>query len=87
MKAVRGERILYALFDRGATYSCINEDIVEDIETLTQLHTRMQMITASAFTFMEIKFRVALDFYHEDIRLSDEFYVIPDLSEQVVIGA
>jgi len=83
----KGEKILYALFDSGATYSCINDDVVEELENLTPLHTPMKMITASASVFMEINFRVALDFYHEDIRLTDEFYVIPNLSEQVIIGA
>lgn len=82
-----GERILYALFDSGATYSCINDAIIEQLEHLTLLHTPMRMSTASASTFMEIKHRVTLDFYHEDIRLTDEFYVIPDLSEEVIIGA
>ena len=83
----KGEKILYALFDSGATYSVINEELVEELEVLIPLHTPMKMITASASTFMEIKYRVALDFYHDDIRLTDEFYVIPDLSEQVIIGA
>ncbi|MCD6011278.1 MAG: hypothetical protein K0Q79_1140 [Flavipsychrobacter sp.] len=83
----KGEKVLYALFDSGATYSCINEEIVEELENLTPLHTPMRMITASASTFMEVKFRVALDFYHQDIRLTDEFYAIPDLSEQAIIGA
>ena len=82
-----GEKILYALFDSGATYSCINYEMVEELEQLTPLHTPMGMVTASASTFMEIKHRVTLDFYHEDIRLSDEFYVIPDLSEQAIIWA
>jgi predicted aspartyl protease len=83
----KGEKILYALFDSGATYSCINDEVVEELENLTHLHTPMRMVTASASTFMEVKYWVTLDFYHEDIRLSDEFYVIPDLSEQVIIGA
>lgn len=83
----KGEKNLYALFDSGATYSCIHEEIAEELEVLTNLHTPMRMITATASTFMEIKHRVALDFYHYDTRLTDEFYVIPDLSEQVIIGA
>ena len=83
----KGERNLYALFDSGATYSCIHEDIATELEVLTNLHTPMRMVTATASTYMEIKHRVTLDFYHYDIRLTDEFYVIPDLSEQVIIGA
>ena len=83
----KGEKILYALFDSGATYSCINDEVVEELEILTPLHTPMKMVTAQASVFMEINCRVALDFYHEDIRLTDEFYVIPNLSEQAIIGA
>ena len=83
----KGERNLYALFDSGATYSCIHEEIAEELEVFTNLHIPMRMTTATASTFMEIKHRVTLDFYHDDVRLSDEFYVIPDLSGQVIIGA
>jgi predicted aspartyl protease len=83
----KGEKVLYALFDSGATYSCINDEVIEELENLTPLHTPMKMVTASASTYIEVKYRAALDFYHEDIRLTDEFYVIPNLSEQVIIGA
>ncbi len=83
----KGEKYLYALFDSGATYSCINETLVEDIEILTPLHTPMKLATASKDTYMEISNRSTIDFYHEDIRLSDEFLVVPGLSEEVIIGA
>ena len=83
----KGEKNLYALFDSGATYSCISSEIVEDLEILTPLHTPMKLATASNSTFIEITNRVTLDFYHEDIRLSDEFLVVPELSEEVIIGA
>ena len=75
------------MFDSGATYSCINESLVEDLEILTPLHTPMRLATASDHTYMEINNRSTLDFYHEDVRLSDEFLVVPGLSEEVIIGA
>ena len=83
----KGEKNLYALFDCGATYSCISEDSVEGLEELLQLHTPLRLSTASAATFMEITHRTTLDFYHEEVRLSDEFLVVPGLSEEVIIGA
>ena len=83
----KGERVLYALFDSGATYSFINDEEMDSLEEAAMLHTPMRVATASATTFMEIKHRAALDFYYEDVRLTDEFYVVPDLSEQVIIGA
>ena len=83
----KGEKNLYALFDSGATYSCINETLVKDLEIFTPLHTPMRLSTASTSTFMEIKNICRLDFYHEDVRLSDEFLIVPGLSEEVIIGA
>lgn len=47
----------------------------------------MRMLTASVAAVIEVKHRIVADFYYEDIRLTDEFYIIPDLSEQVIIGA
>ena len=83
----KGEKNLYALFDSGANYSCINETVVEDLEMLTPIHTPMRLATASDTVYMEITSRTTLDFYHEEIRLSDEFLVVPGLSEEVIIGA
>lgn len=37
--------------------------------------------------FSEVKYAVMLDFYINDVLLSDGFFVVPDLSEEVVIGA
>jgi predicted aspartyl protease len=83
----KGEKYLYALFDSGATYSCITEAAASELANLETLHTPMTLATASADTFMMIRNTSRLDFYHEDIRLSDEFLVVPGLSEEVIIGA
>lgn len=83
----KGEKYLYALFDSGATYSCISAESIENLANLESLHTPMKLATASDKTYMEINNRSTLDFYHEDIRLSDEFLVVPGLSEEVIIGA
>jgi hypothetical protein len=76
---------LYALFDSGATYACINEVIAEELEIFNPLHTPMKLATASELVFMDISKIVRLDLYKNDIRLSDEFLVVPSLSEEVVI--
>ena len=83
----KNSKHLYALFNSGASYSCINEDIAEELEIFTPIHTPMKLATASEHVYMEITHRVNLDFYKDDIRLSDEFLVVPSLSEEVVIGA
>lgn len=83
----KGEKNLYALFDSGATYSCITEELAAELANLETLHTPMTLSAASTDTFMVIRNTSRLDFYHDDIRLSDEFLVVPGLSEEVIIGA
>jgi hypothetical protein len=81
-----GEKTLYTLFDSGATFSCINEEYVQDIETMLPLPRPLRVATASEGTYMEIKHAVRMDFYIDDIRLSDEFMVVKNLSEEAILG-
>jgi hypothetical protein len=37
--------------------------------------------------YIEIKEAILLDFYINDILLSDEFLVVPDINEEIIIGA
>lgn len=82
-----GEKTLYTLFDGGANLSCINPDMVEGIADLQPLGRIRKLATASEGLFIEVKYRVALDFYINDVLLSDEFLVVPNLSEEAIIGA
>ena len=82
-----GEQHLYTLFDSGANLSCISPDYVRDIEKPVSLGRVRRVATASEGHYIEIHERVVLDFYIEDILLSDEFLVVPGLSEEVIIGA
>lgn len=83
----KGEKIFYALFDSGAILSCINEDFAVQIANLEPfLHPR-KIATAAEHHFIEITSRISTDFYLNDVHLSDEFLVVPQLSEEVIIGA
>jgi hypothetical protein len=82
-----GEKHLYTLYDSGANLSCIHPDYLKDLETPIQLGRIRQIGTASAGHYIEVTQRVSLDFYMDDVLLSDEFLVIPGLSEEVIIGA
>jgi hypothetical protein len=81
-----GEKRLYALFDSGATFSCISGEAVENLEERLKLHHPLEVATASAGQYLKIEYSTRLDFYYEDIRLSDEFIIVPSLSEDVVLG-
>lgn len=81
-----GERILYALFDSGASYSGIHPDLASELGHVEKLPRPMTFATASAGHFLEVTETIRCEFYLDELRLSDEFLIIPDLSEEVIIG-
>ena len=83
----KGEKILYTLFDSGANLSCINPDLIEGIEKPVSLGRIRKLSTASEGHFIEVREAIRLDFYINDVLLSDEFLLVPKLSEEAVIGA
>jgi hypothetical protein len=83
----KGEKHLYTLFDSGANLSCINPEYVKGLETPVSLGRIRRVSTASEGHYIEIKERVTLEFYINDILLSDEFLLVPNLSEEAIIGA
>ncbi len=83
----KGEKELEGLFDSGATYSCIEKGLAQRLEIFTPLSTPLTLGTAKKGEDVEVKERVSLDFYLNGYRFSDEFMVIPDFSEELIIGA
>jgi hypothetical protein len=83
----KGEKTLYTLFDSGANLSCIHPDFIKDLETPIPLGRIRKLATASEGHYIEIKEIIRLDFYINDVLLSDEFLVVPGLSEEAIIGA
>jgi predicted aspartyl protease len=82
----KGEKPLLTLFDSGAHLSCIDPQFIEELETPVPLGHIRRLATASIGHYIEVKERVTLDFYIDDILLSDEFLVVPGLSEEAIIG-
>src|SRR6187455_3880699 len=82
-----GETRMMTLFDSGANLSCINPNYLNNIEAPVKLGHVRKIYTASEGHYIEVKERVALDFYLEDVLLSDEFLLVPGLSEEAIIGA
>jgi hypothetical protein len=83
----QGEKKLYTLFDSGANLSCINPEYLENLETPVHLGRTRRIATASEAHYIEVNYVVRLDFYINDVLLSDEFLVVPGLSEEAIIGA
>jgi hypothetical protein len=83
----KSEKHLYTLFDSGANLSCIHPDHANTLGTPEGLPRVRKLSTASESHFIEIKERITLDFYINDVLLSDEFLVVPALSEEAIIGS
>jgi predicted aspartyl protease len=83
----KGEKHIYTLFDSGANLSCINPDYVQEIADKQPLGRIRKLATASEGHYIEVKDAVRLDFYINDVLLSDEFLVVPGLSEEAIIGS
>jgi hypothetical protein len=81
-----GEKVLYTLFDSGASFSCINADYLEGLEKPVKLFKPKEVETASEGHYVKITHRVTLDFNVNDLTLSDEFLVVPNLSEEAILG-
>jgi len=83
----KGEKTLYTLFDSGANLSCIHPDHASEIATPEHLGRVRRLATANEGHFIEVKDVIRVDFYINDILLSDEFLIVPGLNEEVIIGA
>jgi len=81
-----GEATFYSLFDSGASFSCITPECAKKVANLEKLWKPMEIATAAVGQYLKIKEVIRVDFYYNDIRMSDEFMVIPGLSEEVIIG-
>ncbi len=82
----KGEKTINTLFDSGATFSCMSLKVAEGLATLEKMRHPIEVATASEGTYLRIEYAIRLDFYYNDIRLSDEFMVIPGLSEEAILG-
>ncbi len=83
----KGETKVDALYDNGASFSFIQKALASSLETITKMPDPLSFETAKEGEKIIVNERVALDFYIEGIRLSDEFFISDVLSEEVIIGA
>ena len=83
----KADQTLYTLFDSGANLSCISDVYASKLTELIAFKHPRRVATASEHHFIEITHSIRIDFYLNDVLLSDEFLVIPGLSEEALIGA
>jgi hypothetical protein len=80
-----GSKEELAMFDSGSTYSCILPALAQQLGVVERLPEPKVFGTAKDGEQLTSTERVSLDFLLEGYRFSDEFMLIPDLSERVII--
>jgi len=83
----KGEGKVIAIFDSGASYSCIQPELAKELGMVEPLPEPMDFGTAEQGRKLAATQRVVLNFHLNGYRFSDEFMLIPNLSEPVIIGA
>jgi hypothetical protein len=89
LKGLKGQTTVTALFDSGASYSCILRAAAEKVGTLQLLEEPLEFETADAGGIITAEYGIRLSFYFTDTdrRFTDEFFVFDTLSEDLIIGA
>jgi hypothetical protein len=83
----KGSRQVWAMFDSGASYSIIQPGLAREIARLERLPAPKHFGTAEKGRKVTAKERASLDFKLNGYTLSDEFMVVPNVTESVIIGA
>lgn len=82
----KGERRLSVLFDTGASASFVRRDVVERIATAVKLPSPETYTFGDGIGKLRVNETVVLHVSIEGIRISDNFVVAPQLSDDVIIG-
>jgi len=83
----KGEEKVIAIFDSGASYSCIQPELAKELGMVEPLPEPMDFGTAKEGESLSANEAIRLNFHLNGYRFSDEFMLIPNLSEPVIIGA
>lgn len=82
-----GQKRLSTVFDISFNLSCIHPDQLKEMAYAQKIGVPRVLKFASHQSPVIVKQVVCLDFYINDILLSDEFLVVPELNREVIIGA
>ena len=83
----KGRAEVNTRFNSGSTYSCLSPEIANQLGTSLRLPEPLKLDTAYKGRFIRIEESIRLDFYLHNLRLTDEFMIVPGLSEEAIIGA
>lgn len=84
LSGAKGEREVKALFDTGASHTFLQQTVAEAVAPLQALHRPLRFETATGIA--EVVSAILADLWLEGHPIHWAFYVLPDLSEDLIIG-
>ena len=87
LKGPIGEKEVIALFDSGASVSCIRPELAKELEQPIPIDPPLKISTADEANSMFVNEVVALEFNIDEYRFWTDFFLVSGLSEEVIIGA
>ena len=85
-EGAEGAKSLITSFRSDISISCINSEVINGLANAKKLYRPLQVNSIYLGQNLEVNERITVDFYIDDVRLSDEFFVIPGLSEDAILG-
>jgi hypothetical protein len=86
MKVHKGQRVLKPHSVQIQPFLVLVPKPLKDLANAKKLYRPLQVQKDSIEQFLSIEYAICVDFYIDDVRLSDEFFVIPGLSEDAILG-
>ncbi|MDZ7360190.1 MAG: retropepsin-like domain-containing protein [candidate division KSB1 bacterium] len=83
----KGRAKVEALFDSGASFSCIPPGLAKKLGVVTPLVLPVKLGTAARGKKLQVNELVSLQFRINGYEFLDDFMVVPGLSEETIIGA
>lgn len=87
LEGPKGTVTVTALFDSGASVSCIDRDLAEHLGTPVSLPRPRRFGTAEEGREVVVTDSLHLDFRFKGLDLFDDFFVVAGLAERVIVGA
>ena len=85
-KGSKKEKKLYSSFDLRSTYSFIRNDLAGEMGISDKLPKPIYFDIPSENQYLKVESGMRLNFEINDVTLSDEFMIVPTLSEEIIIG-
>lgn len=78
---------LDALYDLKSSFSCVSPETARRLGVVDKISDPFMLHTQKNGHYIDVTESIFLSFYVDDVKLTDEFYLIPGLTDDAIVGA